>query len=47
VPRDVEVADVARFYTVLQQGMALQAQHGATRAELAGIAALAMAKWPS
>lgn len=39
--------DLARFYFVLLQGLALQAQHGGTRDQLLRLVDLAMEKWPS
>jgi len=45
--RDVSTTDLARFYAVLIQGMALQAQHGATQEELQRVANLAMEGWPN
>lgn len=40
-------ADLARFYAVVVQGMALQAQHGGTADELGRVVATAMAAWPA
>ena len=44
---DVSTADLARAYAAMLQGVALQAQHGATRAELLRVVDLAMAMWPT
>lgn len=44
--RDVSTADLARAYTVMIQGMALEAQHGATRDQLLRVVDLAMTMWP-
>lgn len=41
-----DVDGLSRFYLGVMEGMALQAQDGATRAELKGVAAAAMAAWP-
>jgi AcrR family transcriptional regulator len=46
LPATVSPADLARFYAVLIQGLALQAQHGGTRKQLARVVELAMANWP-
>jgi AcrR family transcriptional regulator len=43
---ETSVASVARFYAVMIQGIALQAQHGGTREQLLGVVAVAMGKWP-
>jgi AcrR family transcriptional regulator len=41
-----DIDGVSRFYLSVFQGMAIQAQDGATRAELRGAADAAMAAWP-
>ena len=38
--------DLARFYSVIIQGIALQAQHGGTRDQLMGVVDVAMQSWP-
>jgi AcrR family transcriptional regulator len=47
LPRDASAAGLARFYSVIIQGIALQAQHGGTREDLLGVVDVAMAKWPT
>ncbi|WP_438391790.1 TetR/AcrR family transcriptional regulator [Caballeronia sp. DA-9] len=42
----VSPTELARFFSVLIQGLALQAQHGGTRSELLHVANVAMAVWP-
>lgn len=39
--------DLARYYLVVIQGLALQAQHGATADELLGVVAAALESWPA
>lgn len=46
LPKGQSATDLARFYAVTIQGMALQAQHGGTRAELLRVIDLAMGQWP-
>jgi AcrR family transcriptional regulator len=46
LPRDVSTEDLARFYSVLVQGIALQAQHGGTREQLLRVVETAMQGWP-
>jgi AcrR family transcriptional regulator len=46
LPASTDIDSLSRFYLSVFQGMAIQAQDGATRAELRGIAAAAMAAWP-
>ncbi len=46
LPRDVSTADLARFYSVIIQGIALQAQHGGTRDDLLRVVDVAMMRWP-
>jgi len=43
---DVSTIDLARFYAVMIQGIALQAQHGGTQEELLRVVDVAMEKWP-
>jgi AcrR family transcriptional regulator len=45
LPARVDVATIARFYLGVQQGMAIQARDGATRAQLEAVAAAAMGAW--
>ena len=47
LPASTDIDGLARFYLGVFQGMAVQAQDGATQAELRGMAAAAMAAWPS
>jgi AcrR family transcriptional regulator len=47
LPASTDTDGLSRFYLGVFQGMAVQAQDGATRAELKGMAAAAMAAWPS
>jgi hypothetical protein len=42
----VNVADLARYLTIVGQGAAVQAAGGATRAELRRVVKLAMQAWP-
>jgi AcrR family transcriptional regulator len=44
--RSTSPKDLARFYSVVMQGIALQAQHGSTRAELLRVVEIAMDRWP-
>jgi AcrR family transcriptional regulator len=46
LPASTDIDGLSRFYLSVFQGMAIQAQDGATQAELRGIAAAAMAAWP-
>jgi AcrR family transcriptional regulator len=46
LPASTDIDSLSRFYLSVFQGMAIQAQDGATRAELRGVAAAAMAAWP-
>ena len=43
---DVSPADLARFYAVIIQGIALQAQHGGTREQMKRVVEVALANWP-
>ena len=47
LPRSTNVDRLARFYVGVVQGMAIQAYDGATRAELEGVARMAMSAWPA
>lgn len=47
LPRSTVVDDLARFYFVLTQGLALQAQHGASAADLMTVVDVAMQRWPA
>ena len=44
--RGVSAEELARFYSVVVQGMALQAQHGGTKEQLEGVVGVAMGRWP-
>ena len=46
LPASADTDGLSRFYLGVFQGMAVQAQDGASQAELRGIAAAAMAAWP-
>jgi AcrR family transcriptional regulator len=46
LPASTDTDGLSRFYLGVFQGMAVQAQDGASRAELRGVAAAAMAAWP-
>jgi AcrR family transcriptional regulator len=46
LPRSINVERLSRFYLGVIQGMAVQAHDGATRADLAGVAEVAMSAWP-
>ena len=48
LPTTTDIDGLSRFYFGVYQGMAVQARDGAaTRAELRGLVAAAMAAWPS
>jgi hypothetical protein len=47
LPTSTDIDRMSRFYLGVFQGMAIQARDGANSAELKGIAASAMAAWPS
>lgn len=47
LPRAVSSDDLARFYAVVIQGIALQAQHGGTREPLLRVVDVAMQQWPT
>ena len=46
LPSAVSSEDLARFYAVVIQGLALQAQHGGTAAQLLRLVDVALASWP-
>jgi len=46
LPPDVSTESLARFFAVMIQGLALQAQHGGTKEELLEVVDVAMANWP-
>jgi AcrR family transcriptional regulator len=46
LPSNADPAALARFVATVMQGMAVQADGGATRKELEAVAATAMAAWP-
>ena len=46
LPSSADPAALARFVATVMQGMAVQAAGGATRKELAAVAATALAAWP-
>ncbi len=46
LPVTVSAPDLARFYSVVIQGIALQAQHGGTQEQLFGVVDMAMESWP-
>jgi AcrR family transcriptional regulator len=46
LPASTDIDGVSRFYLSVLLGIAIQAQDGATQAELRGVAAAAMAAWP-
>jgi AcrR family transcriptional regulator len=46
LPHKVSSEGPARFYAVVIQGLALQAQHGGTREQLLSVVDMAMASWP-
>ncbi|MDG2520553.1 TetR/AcrR family transcriptional regulator [Caulobacter segnis] len=45
LPPSVDVAQLARFVETVQSGMSVKARNGADRAELEGVAKVAMAGW--
>src|ERR1700733_10680052 len=47
LPASTDIEGLSRFYLSVFQGMAIQARDGASRAELRGVAAAAMAAWPA
>ena len=46
LPPGTDTAALARFFLAVQQGMAIQARDGASRAELESIALAAVERWP-
>ena len=46
LPLTVSAPNLARFYSVVIQGIALQAQHGGTQEQLFGVVDMAMESWP-
>jgi AcrR family transcriptional regulator len=47
LPRSASADDLARFYFVMIQGLALQAQHGCAAEELLRVVDVAMQRWPA
>jgi AcrR family transcriptional regulator len=47
LPPSTDTDHLSRFYLSVFEGMAIQARDGASRAELRGVAAAAMAAWPA
>jgi AcrR family transcriptional regulator len=47
LPKGTSTKNLARFYSVMIQGIALQAQHGGTKEELLSVVDVAMSKWPT
>ncbi|QEH38590.1 HTH-type transcriptional repressor ComR [Aquisphaera giovannonii] len=47
LPGSASAEDLARYYLVVIQGLALQAQHGATGGELLGVVDAALQSWPA
>jgi hypothetical protein len=46
LPRHVSASELALFYSIVVQGMALQAQHGGTQEQLESVIDVALAAWP-
>jgi AcrR family transcriptional regulator len=46
LPASTDIDRLSRFYLGVYEGMAIQARDGASRAELRGVAAVALAAWP-
>jgi AcrR family transcriptional regulator len=46
LPASTDIDRLSRFYLGVYEGMAVQARDGASRADLRGVAAVAMAAWP-
>jgi hypothetical protein len=46
LPRETSSEKLSRYYLVVIQGLALQAQHGATEHELIDVVERALAAWP-
>jgi AcrR family transcriptional regulator len=47
LPHSTAIEHLSRFYLSVFEGMAIQARDGASRAQLRGVAAAAMAAWPA
>ena len=47
LPKGTDVCALARFFTGVVQGMAIQARDGATKADLLPMAKVAIAAWPA
>jgi AcrR family transcriptional regulator len=47
LPASTDIENLSRFYLSVFEGMAIQARDGANRAELQGVAMVAMAAWPT
>ena len=47
LPQSTAIEHLSRFYLSVFEGMAIQARDGASRAQLRGVAAAAMAAWPA
>jgi AcrR family transcriptional regulator len=47
LPASTDIDPLSRFYLSVFEGMAIQARDGASRAELRGVVATAMAAWPA
>jgi hypothetical protein len=46
LPKDADPADLARYVATVNQGVAVQAARGASRAELLRVVATALRAWP-
>lgn len=46
LPTSANISNITRFYVAIVQGIGIQAHDGATKAELNGLAEIAMAAWP-
>ena len=46
LPASTDIDRLSRFYLGVYEGMAIQARDGASRADLQGVVAVAMAAWP-
>ena len=46
LPAGAVPLDLARFYSVVIEGIALQAYHGGTREQLMGVVQVALSQWP-
>jgi len=47
LPHDTDASELANFYTMVYQGMSMQAKDGASRATLLANARMAMRSWPA